>query len=200
MKTWFSFTLAWLMFGFSGAFAKEPQTVILLISRENGRNPELMLTKEVGVMVGMLKQAGFRVKVSAPSEREITGTTTSLKPDLKNSDVKVAESSAFVPPCMAQPTGAEGVAPEFLKLVKQLAATGKPIAAEMSSIAILRKAGALEGKTVAAQNSHPPVVQDGNLVTNMICPYMAVEMGEKDAVGDLMQQFIKLLQAQTQKP
>lgn len=191
MRKWLAIAL--LLSGLAG-LAKAPDTVILLISRENGRNPELMLTKEVGVMVSMLKEAGYRVRVSAPSERELTGTTTTLKPDLTNAAVQVADYAGFVLPCMAQPTGAEGVAPEFIKLVKQIAATGKPLAAEMSSVDILRKAGVLDGKKVAAQNSRPPVVQDGNLVTNMICPYMAVEMGEKDAVRALMQRFIAMLQ------
>jgi putative intracellular protease/amidase len=197
MRNWFA--AAVLLVGLS-LHGKDPNTVILLISRENGRNPELMLTKEVGVMVSRLKQAGYGVKVAAPSEREITGTTTSLKPDLKNSEVKTADYAGFVFPCMAQPTGAEGVAPEFLALAKQIGASGKPIAAMMSSIDILRKAGVLEGRTVAALNSRPPVVLDGNLVTSMICPYMAVEMSEKDTTGDVMQQFIGLLQARSRKP
>lgn len=199
MKSWIcSLTMLLLVgLGAPGAFAKDPGTVILLISRENSRNPELMLTKEIKVMVNLLKQAGYGVKVSAPSEREIAGTTTTLKPDLKNSEVKVADYAGFILPCMAQPNKAIGVAPEFIQLVKQIAATGKPIAAEMSAIDILRAAGVAEGKNLAAQNSRPPVVQDGNFVTNMLCPYMAVEMGEKDAVADLMKQFIELLKARS---
>jgi putative intracellular protease/amidase len=200
MKRGLMVALALLALGLCSlpAFAKAPETVLLLISRENGRNPELMLTMEVGVMLNLLKQAGFRVKVSAPSEREITGTISSLKPDLKNSEVRLADYAGFVLPCMAQPTGAEGVAPEFIKLVQQITATGKPVAAMMSSIDILRKAGVLEGRTIAAQNSRPPCVVDRNLVTSMMCPYMAQEMGEKDAVADVMRAFIGLLRAKSQ--
>lgn len=202
MRSWVCSLTVLLLVGLGTprTFAKDTRTVLLLISRENSRNPELMLTKEIKVMVSLLKQAGYQVNVSAPSEREIAGTTTVVKPDLKNSEVKVSDYAGFVFPCMAQPNKAIGVAPEFIQLVKQIAATGRPIAAEMSAIDILRAAGVAEGKHLAAQNSHPPVVQDGNLVTNMLCPYMALEMGEKDAVAELMQTFIAMLGTPPNKP
>ncbi len=60
--------------------ASSPGTVLILISREGGLNPDLMIRKEIGVMKDMLKQAGFLVKVSSPAGKAIVGSKITLTP------------------------------------------------------------------------------------------------------------------------
>ena len=62
----------------------KPSPKVLLIPREGRSNDlELMLTKEVGVMVGMLEKAGFDVEVATASGAPIVAETSTLKPNLK---------------------------------------------------------------------------------------------------------------------
>jgi hypothetical protein len=191
-KTSWLLALIVLLLIVPAAFAEAPSTVLILISRENGRSPDLMLTKEVGVMASLLKEAGFAVKYSTPTEKDIAGSKTSLKSDLLNAAVDPANYVGFILPCMALPNQAIGVTPEFLQKVKDIGATGKPLAAQMSSIDILKKAGLLEGKKFSLSPSSGVVV-DGNIVTNMACPYMAENALVDDLTAELTRRFIVLL-------
>ena len=77
---------------------------VLLIAQEQSKDMELMLTKEVGVMVDMLEKAGYKVVVASALGQPITGGATTLKPDLKLADVNVDDYAGLVLPCMAVPS------------------------------------------------------------------------------------------------
>jgi len=117
----------------------EPSPKVLLIPREGSpRNLEFMLTKEVGVMVGMLEKAGFEVEVATASGAPIVAETSTVKPDLKLADVKVADYVGFIMACMAVGiVPAPPQPPEAVAIVKQAVLEGKPIAAQFGAVQIL---------------------------------------------------------------
>ena len=198
----------------------EPGPKVLLIPREGNSVPiELMLTKEVGVMVAMLEKAGFEVVVATASGAPVVARTTTLRPDLKLADVKVADYAGFILACKAvglfpgPPQPAEAVA-----IVKQAAAQEKPIAAQLGAISVLAEAGVLKGKRYAfvedplkatkihgkdtrftgAIYSGYGVVQDGNIITSGSCPAMA-EYGFPDGTVKLTKALIAELKSEKAK-
>jgi len=184
----------------------EPGPKVLLIPREGSSGDiELMLTKEVGVMTSMLKKAGFEVVVATVSGQPIVAPTTTLEPDLKLADVKVADYVGFIMPCMAVGLWpGPPVAPEAVAIVKQAVAEEKPVAAQLGSVIILAEAGVLKGKQYAfytdplsrdarfegAIYSDDAIVKDGNIITSCCCPYMATMWGYPDGTANLTQTLI----------
>jgi putative intracellular protease/amidase len=175
---------------------------VLLILREGETKPdvqELMLTKEVGVMVTMLEKAGFEVVVASVSGKPFTGTNTRVKSDTKLADVRVADYDGFIMPCMTVDTPP----PEASRIVKQAVAAGKPVAAQYGAVYTLAEAGVLAGRRyaifsdpekdhrfVGATYSGSGIVQDGNIITSGICPSMAKENGLTDGTHKLTQALI----------
>lgn len=195
------------------AFAHaEPKSKVLLIPREGtSRNLELMLTKEVGVMVTLLQKAGFEVVVATASATPIASENVTLKPDLKLVDVKVTDYVGFIMACMAVgivPSPPQP--PEAISIVKQAMAQGKPVAAQFGAVQILAEAGILKGKRYAfmfdplgarlGPNKDPrfadaiysgrDVVQDGNIITSGICPYIGAMRNIPDGTAELTQKLI----------
>jgi len=127
--------------------------VLLLASELKSGDIELMLVKEVAVMVDMLQKAGFKVVVADFSGKPIEGPVSKLNPDLKISEVKVDDYAGFMLPCMAPVIysgfGTGRIPPDFLSIAKQAVTTGKPVAAAHDSVFVLAEAGVLEGKRYA---------------------------------------------------
>jgi putative intracellular protease/amidase len=165
---------------------------VLLIASENpamadmviGKEiMELMLTKEVGVMVSMLEHAGYRVVVASPSGQPFKGKSTTLTPNLRLIDVKISDYAGVVVPCLEADFLAIMAARPFeaVELVKSAAAQNKPVAGQVAGVQVLAKAGVLKGKhfAQAACYEHAPdgiyegvgVVRDGNIITSGICPF-----------------------------
>jgi putative intracellular protease/amidase len=179
---------------------------VLLIAREGSAEMELMLTKEINVMVRMLEEAGFKVEVASVSGKPITGYATTLEPDLKLADVKVEDYVGFIVPCMAAGDleASVGEPPEAVEVVKKAGAQGKPLAAQLSGVIILDRAGVLAGKQFAIRYdmrifvhggtySGEGVVQDGNITTSGSCPYTEKYGGKPDTTAELTKQFIASL-------
>lgn len=186
------------------AKAAPPKKVLLLLAAETSRDMELMLTKEVGVMVSLIEKAGYKVVVASASGQPLMGSATTLKPDLKLADVKVEDYAGLILPCLAPST--PQVPPDGPEIVKKAVALGKPVAAQINGVGTLMKAGVLSGKQFAIisgygfEKSVPDgiykgegVVQDGNIVTSGMCPFMARAGGTPDGTTELTQKFIALL-------
>jgi putative intracellular protease/amidase len=148
----------------------------------------------------MLQKAGYRVEVASPNG-ELWGTSTiALKPDLKLSDVKVADYRGFVIPCLAIESSA--LHPDLAAVIKSAAEQGKPLAAQLGAVTLLAKAGVLSGKKYAVVGEMVPefkdgiysgsgVVKDGKIITSGICPAAAREFkGMEDGTPKLMEAFI----------
>ena len=83
-----SIFLSMLMFPALAKPQSNPQ--VLLILRDGGpQYIDTMLTKEVSVMKSMLENASFKVVVATTDGLPIKGSTVTLTPNLKLSDVKV---------------------------------------------------------------------------------------------------------------
>jgi putative intracellular protease/amidase len=199
----------------------EPSPKVLLIPREGGSaDIELMLTKEIGVMVATLEKAGFEVVVATALGVPIAARTTTLRPDLKLADVKVADYAGFILACKAvglfpgAPQPAEAVA-----IVKQAVAQGKPVAAQLGAVGVLAEAGVLKGKRyafledpltethghgkdirfTAAIYSGYGVVQDGNIITSGVCPLAERFAGLPDGTVELTNTLVTELKSKKAK-
>ena len=93
---------------------------------------------------------------------------------------------------------------EALEIAKKAVAQGKPVAAQVGGVALLGMAGVLEGRQFAlfdelkslvpgGIHKGQGVVQDGNIITSGICPYMAQGTGNPDGTAELTQKFIDAL-------
>ena len=182
------------------ANAQTLNKVLLFVSREGSGDMEFMLTNEVGVMMDMLKEAGYEVKVALPLGKPLVGGKTTLNPDLDLADVKVSDYLGFVMPCMGQ--GGLPIFNESFEIVKQAVLEEKPIAAQQSAIEILAQSGALKGrKYVYAQDLGIDgatycgigVVADKMVVTSAVCPEVAKLFGLQDGTSELIKEFVALL-------
>ena len=186
-----------------GACAPVPKQV-LLVAVDTSEDMKLMLTDEVGVMKDLLEKAGYKVVVASESGELIVGdATTTLKPDMKHSDVKVSDYSGFIFPCMAVPE--TDMAPDgAVAIARAAAAQGKPMAAQLGGVMTLAKAGALDGKHFAfienpgdlapgAVWDGTGVVQDGSIMTSGTCPYMELMGQGADGTVELTQKLIAAL-------
>jgi len=188
------------------AMAADASKILLILRDPFPQYIDTMLTKEVSVMKSMLENASFKVVVATTSGLPIKGSTVTLTPDLKLSDVKVDDYVAVIIACMGSGEYTPN-SPIAVLIVKQAITQGKPVAASHSSVNILAEAGVLAGKRYAfridAQLRNPSftgaiysgmgVVQDGNIITCGICPQVSVDQGWTDCTAELTQAFITTL-------
>jgi putative intracellular protease/amidase len=191
----------------------ESRPKVLLIVRDGyPHNISYTLENEVWPMRIMLMRAGFKVETTTAAGFPIVSSGRDLEPDLMLVDVKAADYVGFIIPCMAV-GGIPGppIAPEAVEIVKQAAAEGKPVAAQLSGVTILAKAGILKGKKYAflsdplkpnprrkhidpnftgAIYSGRGVVHDGNIITSGVCPLAAKYFGAPDGTAELTKTFI----------
>ena len=98
----------------------------------------------------MLKEAGYQTTIATTSGVAIISPTTTIKPDLILSAVKVDDYAGVIMPCMGVGNSpGPPVSPEAVSIVKQTLAAGKPVAAATGSVVILAEAGVLKGKEYA---------------------------------------------------
>ena len=205
--------VALLVAGFSSLFhsnvrAQDTPKVLLFIREGVYRWLERSLEKEVGVMKKILEQSGFNVSVATVSGEPVSAGSARVTPDLKLSDIEVADYAGFILPCMAVGSSPyKSVAPEAVSMVKKAAADGKPVAAQRGGVLILAKAGVLEGKKYAFKldlNEFPDfkvgvysgtgVVRDGNIITSGVCPMATKYYGLNDCTEELTRALIAAIQ------
>lgn len=211
--------VALLVAGFSSLFhsnvrAQDTPKVLLFICDGRYYSLGFSLEKEVGVMKKILEQSGFNVSITTVSGEPLSAGSTRVTPDLKLSDIEVADYAGFILPCMSVGSSPyRSVAPEAVSMVKKAAADGKPVAAQRGSVLTLAKAGVLEGKKYAFKcdlgvnrykNEFPDfkgavysgtgVVRDGNIITSGVCPVAAMESGLNDGTEELTRALIAAIQ------
>jgi putative intracellular protease/amidase len=180
---------------------------VLMFVRDGARNLELMLDEETGVMKQMLEDAGIKVVVATTSGEPMKAGELVLQADLKITDAKAADYDGFILPCMAPAPGSP-MPEEVITLVEEAYKSGKPIAASRGSVAVLAKAGALEGRDFSyvegfdasespefkgATYKGTGYTQDGNITTVGICPLSSRGLKLPDGTQDLTQGFIDSL-------
>lgn len=182
-------------------------TKVLMFVRDGARDLELMLDEETGVMKQMLEDAGIEVVVATTTGEPMTAGELVLEADLKISDAKASDYDGFILPCMAPAPGSP-IPEEIVTLLVEARKSGKPIAASRGSVAIVGKAGALEGREYSyAQevdvDERPEFkggtyqgtgyTQDGNITTVGICPLASRGLNLPDGTEDLTKGFIASL-------
>ena len=195
----------------------EAETIpqVLMIPREGkSANLDLMLSRQVFVMIEMLQKAGFKVVVASVSGQPLEGVIHKLNFDLKLAEVNIDDYVGVALPCMAvgQFPGPP-ISSAIVSIVKQAVAKGKPVAAPFGAVYILAEAGVLKGKRYAHLddlfNPLPPnpkdprfegaiysgsgLVQDGNIITSGRCPNIEARTGLPDNTPELTRAFIAML-------
>jgi putative intracellular protease/amidase len=186
---------------------------VLLFITDGSRDLELMLTKEVLVMKGILEQSNFEVVISSLSGESISSNSVVIEPDLKLDNVNIADYSGFIFPCMAPPwEKVHNLDPEVVSLIKKISTKDKPMAAQTLSVADFAKAGVLIDKEYAFTinpdvNEYPDfkggiyggegVIQDGNIITSGTCPWKTREYGKPDGTQKLTHLLIKAIRENT---
>jgi transcriptional regulator GlxA family with amidase domain len=187
--------------------ASTPKQVLLVVS-ENSLDLDLMLTKEVGVMIPTLEKAGYKVVVATATGKTMATRNSILNPNLNLAAVNVDDYAGVLLPCMG--TGRTYIATAeplaTAELVKQAVAKNKTVAAQDASVYFLARAGVLRGKQYAvfdgpkyekvpdAIHKGTGVVQDGNIITSGSCPMLvAAGHATSDTTVPLTQKFIAAL-------
>jgi putative intracellular protease/amidase len=202
MKRLFSL---FLLCGILVSCDKNAPRVLLYIEGETS-HLEYMLIHEVGKMREILKKDGFDVTIATLSGDVLKTDSITVKPDLKLSEVNIDEYAGFILPCMVS----DFISPEMITFVKTIVDKGKPIAAQTGSVALLAKAGILNGKKYTFNHDvsmNPDfksgiycgtgVVQDGVIITSGVCPWIANGTGWEDGTAKLTQTLIDAIKAKT---
>ena len=195
------------------AIAADAPKILLILRDPMPQYIDNMLTKEVNVMKSMLEKANFKVVAATTNGLPIKGSTVTLTPDLKLSDVKGDDYVGVIIACMGSGEY-RPVSPIAVSIAKQAITQGKPVAASHSSVNVLAEAGVLAGKRYAfridplgigrrpddrftgAIYGGTGLVQDGNIITCGICPVGAASYGLPDGTVELTQAFITALTTQ----
>lgn len=185
--------------GLSGCSSDEGAKRVLVVPRIDSMDMDFMLTNEVGVMLGMLEEAGVEAVIALPNGQALEGSTEVLEADVALTDVVVSDYDGVILPCMA--AGYER-SDETVGIVREAIAAGIPVAAQYGSVNMLAEAGALDGRQYAAGEplsveegsySGYGVVEDGNVITSGTCPMAARETGKPDGTPELTQLLIDAL-------
>jgi len=214
MKHFLLYSLITMGFFFSGSSELQSQESkkVLLFIRDGSGDLDYTLKAEVGVMKQMLEESGLTVLLATVSGRPLITESAQVIPDLKLIDVNIADYSGFILPCMHAGVSSEAVNPQAVNMVKEVVLAGKPIAVQHAAIAILAKAGVLQGinytfhaevDTVKYPEfkggvySGTSVIKDGNIITSGVCPYLEVLYGLEDGTELLTESLIKVVCKQT---
>lgn len=191
---------------------KKEAPKVLLFIRDGSVDLEYMLTKEVGPMKEILKEAGFRVIIATISGEVLKTDSITITPDIILDEVNIDDYAGFILPCMA---AGDSINPKAVTFVTQVLSKNKPIAVQTNSILTLAKAGGLNGKKYAFWTekildaplypefksgtfSGTGVIQDGLIITSGICPSMSRASGfkNKDGTAELTRSLVSVIKAE----
>ena len=132
------------------AFAQASSGKVLLVPREGySQDLDLMISREVDVMTGLLKSAGFTVDIATTSGSPIIGPSQKIENVLKLAQVNVNEYAGVLMPCMAVGLfPGPPVALEAVAVVKRTLAAGRPVASALGSTIVLAEAGVLRERSM----------------------------------------------------
>lgn len=194
-----------VFFSVNSELQSQESKKVLLFIRDGSGDLDYTLKAEVGVMKQMLEESGLTVVVATVSGQPLITESVHITPDLKLIDVKIADYSGYILPCMHAGASSENVNPQAVKMVKEVILADKPIAVQHAAIIILAKAGVLQGinYTFHAEvdiieypefkggvYSGTGVVKDGNIITSGVCPYLEKLYGFEDGTELLTESLI----------
>jgi len=199
------------------AFGQSGRKVLMITREGYSTDLDLMIKMEVGVMITLLKGAGFEVDIASTSGQPILGPTQKIEKVSRLSEINLTDYVGIIMPCMAVGMyPGPPVSPQTVAIVKKSLADGKPVAAAANASIILAEAGLLKGKKYAyitdplkttetwkrtdprfegAIYSGSGVVQDGKIVTSAICPTLERIFGMQNGTVELTQRFIAAIKS-----
>jgi putative intracellular protease/amidase len=142
---------------------------------------------------------------ASPSAEALSAGSTALTPELTLDQVRLSDFEGIILPSMAVED--ETPIPGLAALLREAMATGKPVAAQTSSVVTLARAGILKGRRFAypgawvdavpefaeAVHAGEALVEDGDLITSAVCPYAARILETEDGTQALTGALIKRL-------
>ena len=194
-----------VFFSVNSELQSQESKKVLLYIRDGSGDLDYTLKAEVGVMKQMLEESGLTVVVATVSGQPLITESVHITPDLKLNDVKIADYSGFILPCMHAGASSENVNPQAVKLVKEVILADKAIAVQHAAIIILAKAGVLQGinytfhaevdiikypEFTGGVYSGTGVVKDGKIITSGVCPYLEKLYGFEDGTELLTESLI----------
>jgi 4-methyl-5(b-hydroxyethyl)-thiazole monophosphate biosynthesis len=162
----------------------------------------MMIENEFNPINAALTKAGYVVETASENGKEI-GTGNSKTKVLNRIDsINIKKYIGIIIPCMAA-GGTENEIPNgAIDIIIKGNKQGLIIAAQQSGVLLLEKAGILKNKKYAiveeSKDEIPDgiyqgtgVVQDGNIITSGICPYLNSTTGAKDGTLEMINLYIQ---------
>ncbi len=182
---------------------------VLMIVRDDSRDLDLMLAREVFVMRDLIAAAGHAVDIATVTDAPLAGTQVTLTPDLPLEAIRFSDYRGLMLPCMA-PVPGDLLPDRIVRLIESALAQGLAVGAMRGSVRELARAGGLSGHRYAyagevdldrqpefhgASYAGTGVVTDGKIATAGICPLAAQAQGGVDGTTALTEAFLELLTA-----
>jgi hypothetical protein len=103
-----------------------PKVLLFMRNAQSSGDLEYMLKKEVGVMKDTLERSGYKVVIATLDGSSFSAGSTTVKADIKLTEVNVADYAGFILPCLAVPSypAPPEVSPEAIALVKGAISAG----------------------------------------------------------------------------
>jgi len=163
-----------------------PKVLIVLRSHLSSDMP-YMTDNELGVMIDMLDEAGFKHWVTSLTDDPYKSDTRTITPDSIVGAVAASDFDAVILPCLAAVKSP--ASKEIVELVTEFYRQEKIIAAQYGSSYTLYEGGIIADEQLASSE----VLQKGRIITSGCCPYMARSSGCEDGTRELIEKLIATL-------
>jgi transcriptional regulator GlxA family with amidase domain len=181
-----------------------PKEKVLVLLRESSEAMNMMIENEFKPIEKALTKAGYIVETASETRKEIGTENSRMKSQFSINSVNIKEYIGVVIPCMAAGGTNNEIPQGAIDLIITANNQGILLAAQQSGVILLGKAGILMNKkfTIVEESKDliqggiyqgTGVVQDGNITTSGICPYLHSETSAKDGTLEMINLFIKQL-------
>ena len=113
-----------VFFSMNSELQSQESKKVLLFIRDGSGDLDYTLKAEVGVMKQMLEESGLTVVVATVSGQPLITESEHITPDLKLIDVKIADYSGFILPCMHAGASSENANPQAVRMVNEVILAG----------------------------------------------------------------------------
>jgi hypothetical protein len=161
--------------------------VLIVIRNYASLDMPFMTDNELGVMLDMLEDAGFQVRIASLTYDPYESETRTITPDLVVGSVDAADFDAVVLPCLA--AGSRPASQEIAELVTQFHEQEKVVAAQYGARATLYALDIIGKDQLISKE----VLQIDRVITSGCCPYMARSSGCDDGTRILIEKVITTL-------
>ena len=181
-----------ILLSLAGCSSQSPQVsegsrVLIIIRSYSSYDMSYMTDNELGVMIDMLEDEGFEIRIASLAHDPYESETRTITPDLLVSDVDSSAFDAVVIPCLS--TGLNPDTQEIAELVMEFYNQDIVIAAQHGARATLNEAEIITDEQMESSG----VIQVGSVITSACCPDAARYYGCEDDTRGLIESLITTL-------